>query len=263
MSVKQLTVGAFAVLFLAIIVIAPLTSSQSSNYDPWLDYNEDGKIDVNELNPLGQAYGATGDPTKNVNVTNWPVMREPFPENLILKGTYYSAGVMRHELLDATTASKSPYVTNKYEISFATVGPEVTLVYNKTFIYEKVPTSAYRIFGTTTVTAIWNVTNSPAASNFYVGCSAYLGRISMSGVWKELAYLGMSWRGYGGALDNYKAGVSTCSDTPINVTINANERLAIRTLFYGYTLGGTTNLTFEILLDTNDLIVDIPIVKNA
>ncbi len=68
MSVKQLSIAVFVVLFLSILVTSPFTSSQSGNYDPWLDYNEDGKIDADELYPLGQAYGSTGDPTKNVTI---------------------------------------------------------------------------------------------------------------------------------------------------------------------------------------------------
>jgi len=46
-----------------------LAQTSGSEYDPWLDYNEDGIIDVNDLSPLGQAYGSSGDPTKNVTTT--------------------------------------------------------------------------------------------------------------------------------------------------------------------------------------------------
>ena len=53
-----------------------LLAQGSGEYDPWLDYNEDGIIDVNDLHPLGQSYGSSGEPTKNVNVTNWPASRE-------------------------------------------------------------------------------------------------------------------------------------------------------------------------------------------
>jgi hypothetical protein len=37
-------------------------------YDPWLDYNEDGVIDVKDLHPLGGSYGTTGDSIKNVTI---------------------------------------------------------------------------------------------------------------------------------------------------------------------------------------------------
>jgi len=46
-----------------------LAQTSGSEYDPWLDHNEDGIIDVNDLSLLGQAYGSSGDPTKNVTTT--------------------------------------------------------------------------------------------------------------------------------------------------------------------------------------------------
>ena len=55
------------------ITFIPTLTQQSGSYDPWLDYNEDGTIDVNDLSPMGHAYGSSGDPTKKVTVTNWPV----------------------------------------------------------------------------------------------------------------------------------------------------------------------------------------------
>jgi len=50
------------------------TRSQSGvgEYNPWADYNEDGLIDIFDLVPGAASFGTEGDPTKNVNVTNWP-----------------------------------------------------------------------------------------------------------------------------------------------------------------------------------------------
>lgn len=45
-----------------------ILAQSGGEYDPWLDYNEDGIIDVNDLQPLGQSYGTSGDPTKNVTI---------------------------------------------------------------------------------------------------------------------------------------------------------------------------------------------------
>jgi len=42
----------------------------STGYDPWVDYDEDGKIDATDLNRFSKEYGTAGDPTKNVTVTN-------------------------------------------------------------------------------------------------------------------------------------------------------------------------------------------------
>jgi len=46
-----------------------LAQTSGSEYDPWLDYNEDGIIDVNDLASTAQAYSSSGDPTKNVTTT--------------------------------------------------------------------------------------------------------------------------------------------------------------------------------------------------
>jgi len=68
MKVKQFTVATLFALVLLTIALTPLSSQQVGTYDPWLDYNEDGKIDISDLQPLSQAYGTSGDTTKNVTV---------------------------------------------------------------------------------------------------------------------------------------------------------------------------------------------------
>ncbi len=63
--------GASAAVFAFVLIIAarvPLSVQQIGTYDPWLDYNGDGIIDVNDLQPLSQAYGTSGDPTRNVTI---------------------------------------------------------------------------------------------------------------------------------------------------------------------------------------------------
>ncbi len=71
MNAKQLMVGILLASALLVLAHAPLSGQQSDGrYDPWLDYDEDGDIDVNELRQLGEAYGSTGNPTKNVTVAD-------------------------------------------------------------------------------------------------------------------------------------------------------------------------------------------------
>jgi hypothetical protein len=48
------------------------TRSSPNPYDPWLDVNDDGTINILDIATIAKAFGTTGDPTKNVNVTNWP-----------------------------------------------------------------------------------------------------------------------------------------------------------------------------------------------
>jgi hypothetical protein len=58
-------------MFLLTVASAPWSGQQSSNsYDPWLDYNEDGVIDVDELRQIAEAYGSSGEPTRNVTVSS-------------------------------------------------------------------------------------------------------------------------------------------------------------------------------------------------
>lgn len=70
---KQFAVAIlFTVVFLT-VAFTPIGNQQDNTYDPWLDYNEDGIIDVNDLYQIGHAYSTSGDTTKNVSVTNWPL----------------------------------------------------------------------------------------------------------------------------------------------------------------------------------------------
>jgi len=68
MNKKQLVMANLAALFLLTLVFTPMSGQQTGSYEPWLDYNEDGKIDVLDLSSLSQAYGSSGDPTKNVTI---------------------------------------------------------------------------------------------------------------------------------------------------------------------------------------------------
>ena len=61
-----------------LFTIIPTRSEQGSSYDPWKDLNDDGVVDSTDLGMLGTSWATTGDPTKNVNVTNWPI-QQPEP----------------------------------------------------------------------------------------------------------------------------------------------------------------------------------------
>jgi len=65
-----------------------------SEYDPWIDYDDDGKIDHKDLLQLAATYGTTGDPKKNVTVTNWPEDRPPTikkgTEKIVILDTFFA-----------------------------------------------------------------------------------------------------------------------------------------------------------------------------
>jgi len=71
MTREQFSIATLLALVLLTVASAPWSGQQTRNaYDPWLDYNEDGVIDVNELQRIAQAYGSSGEPTRNVTVSS-------------------------------------------------------------------------------------------------------------------------------------------------------------------------------------------------
>jgi len=260
---KHFLVAVLFALALLTVALSPLSAQLSGSYDSWLDFNGDGIIDANDLQPLGQAYGASGDPTRNVNVTNWPVDRPLFAGNLVLRATRYGAAATIRELVDATTTPSNWYYTRTSDSVSATLNTTQTGIYNQTFIYERIPTDSYQVLGIPKVMLTFNLTNSPSAS-LLLSFVAWLGKISMSGTWTQVAWLGSENFGQIGALNSYFAGVNIRLTNPVNATINAYERLAIRITVQGRTVSGTTNLDLWIRFSptTDEFVVDIPIAQN-
>ncbi len=64
-----------AVCLVTVFTVVP-TNSLVEYYDPWLDINDDGDIDMKDVAASARAFGSFGDPTKNVNVMNWPVSEQ-------------------------------------------------------------------------------------------------------------------------------------------------------------------------------------------
>jgi len=71
---KDLIVVALATFCLtATLFMVVLTrSADDPNWDPWVDIKEDGTVDIYDAITLANAYGTSGDTTKNVNVVNLP-----------------------------------------------------------------------------------------------------------------------------------------------------------------------------------------------
>jgi hypothetical protein len=70
-SLLAFVILAIGLLLLASPFLVQVTSSQGV-YDPWCDQDSDGDIDIFDIVPAAAAYGTTGDPAKDVIVTNWP-----------------------------------------------------------------------------------------------------------------------------------------------------------------------------------------------
>lgn len=70
-------------LTLSLFMVKPTRSQTSSDkYDPFLDTNSDGTIDIYDAIQFAGVYGSSGDPTKNVNVTNWPITIQTVPATI-------------------------------------------------------------------------------------------------------------------------------------------------------------------------------------
>ena len=52
------------------------TRSQGGAYDPWADIDDSGRIDMYDIGYTARLFASEGDPTKDVNVTNWPTSKE-------------------------------------------------------------------------------------------------------------------------------------------------------------------------------------------
>lgn len=71
-AIVFLTFCLTATLFTILPAGSNYKTSGIGEYDPWLDSNEDGRINILECITLANSFGTTGDPAKNVNVINWP-----------------------------------------------------------------------------------------------------------------------------------------------------------------------------------------------
>jgi hypothetical protein len=72
-----ITVLATFCLTATLFIVLPTRSIPSAGeYDPWADIDENGKINMYDIGYTAQRFGTSGDTTKNVTVTNWPVTNQ-------------------------------------------------------------------------------------------------------------------------------------------------------------------------------------------
>jgi hypothetical protein len=70
---KDLVIVALATFCLtATLFMIVSTRSQTGQYDPWMDLDDNGQINILDAIDLSNVYGTSGDPTKIVTVTNLP-----------------------------------------------------------------------------------------------------------------------------------------------------------------------------------------------
>jgi hypothetical protein len=76
---KDVVIAVLATFCLTSTLFMITTSKSQSGvgeYNPWADYDGNGTIDIFDVVAVGVSFGTDGDPTKNVNVTNWQISRD-------------------------------------------------------------------------------------------------------------------------------------------------------------------------------------------
>ncbi len=99
-----------------------LTTSQ---YDPWADINEDGKIDIKDVAYTAKLFGTSGNPEKNVTIVNWPSSHdetvwwnEPLTGSGYLTGdTYNISGFGQLHIL-----ARAQYLSGLEEVTVTVAG---------------------------------------------------------------------------------------------------------------------------------------------
>jgi hypothetical protein len=87
---------------------------ETREYDPWCDIDDSGLINMKDIYEVALRFGTAGDPTKNVNVTNWPDWPIPQKEYKFFSYKFGSQPLVYISDEDATVKS----TTN---MSFVTV----------------------------------------------------------------------------------------------------------------------------------------------
>jgi hypothetical protein len=117
---KDLIIAVLCTFCLAstLFMMAKTTSSPDiGTYDPWVDLNDDGYIDVFDAVTLAGVAGTSGDPTKNVNVTNWPTSHDVlvwWGENLV-----GLTGIASHEFYNANGFGQLHVLVNEQGLTGA------------------------------------------------------------------------------------------------------------------------------------------------
>jgi hypothetical protein len=263
---KDIIIAFLATLCVTLALLSVVRTS-STPYDPWLDYNDDGRIDMRDIAAGCASFMAEGDPAKNVTVTNWPTYEPAFSKTLVLRATERWWGYARL-LIDEST----PYLVSDYESWSASradwdvvnlyLNMTEQLVYSGTFIYQRPAIHDFLILGEIQTSITFNFT-TVESTQFNFDFSAYLVAISSDGSERLLSYLGYNNVGMG-VQNELQCAYSFISDEINPTTVFASERLAVKLLINAYVLSGTGSGHLDILfgMGTDQFVVGIPIMEN-
>jgi len=106
----------------ALFAVKPSGSQSSKQYDPWMDINDDGRIDMRDIVQLCLTFGTKGDPAKPVIINhNWREGNYSFSLN---PGGYTSLNISTTGFRIVTIRILAySYDTHKFQLS---IMPKVT-----------------------------------------------------------------------------------------------------------------------------------------
>jgi hypothetical protein len=76
MMKRDLIIAILATFCLTATLFLILPVRSTGTYDPWADFYGTGKINMLDVGYVASLFGTSGDPTRNVTVTNWPTSND-------------------------------------------------------------------------------------------------------------------------------------------------------------------------------------------
>jgi len=177
---KDLVITVLVTFCLTATFFMTRASWSGGEWDPWVDIKEDGTVDIYDAITLANAYGTSGDTTKNVTVTNWQppykvvnvvkdlnitwssTLGDSYSEDIDV-GTFEAAGYSRMRVYFQITNQTNPIGSGNFA--------SVTI---RTF-------SVFDLFES------FNVGQNHESSNWYGGPTTYPAIHACSGIWEIMA----------------------------------------------------------------------------
>jgi hypothetical protein len=139
-----------------------------------------------------------------------------------------------------------------------------TLVYDRAFTYENMPTRTYRILGKPTISLTFNFTTFTSVT-LIVMYNVTLWKIQPNSSTELLCTFSNPVDGMVGTLTDYQLGKSFCTQDWINMTITENQRLMLRVQLYAQLASTPAAWLLPELIyrkNTDDFRLDIPMVTD-
>jgi hypothetical protein len=257
--------------------IIPVGSQGVREYDPWYDVTgpipnqPDGKIDLRDYYAMGLKFGTAGDPTKNVNVTNWPdwiidydrtidLKERIYPDTLtLIGGCCLNASGMANPIL-MMQSSLHPKLRWAGSDKYGTDQLSYMSVLNYRFVQIEVPQNAFNITGNVVSCMFVKYQASSAFPVWWKGIISF-GIVRTDGSSHEIHSTNMPER-YNDHLYGDGLEMTLIHSCPEPITVNIGERLYLQVGLEAKWDGEEPSswIEFHVVVNTeSDLLLQVPI----